>query len=179
MKTKRKLILILMLILTMLAQASCSNSRDACPAPTSETKLLTNAEEGYCLLYPAEYSTTFPDQIVINPASDGGEMPGDAWLYIEITDAAGRTAAQIADEGIAALGEGFNITRFEVEVDGEQAVVVDGLPAQDSARQVFIVHNERLYNLIFMPWHPNAAEPTQLENLYTLVMATLHFLSQE
>ena len=179
MKTKQKLILSLMLMLTTLAQASCSNSRDACPAPTSETKLLTNAEEGYCLLYPAEYSTTFPDQIVINPASDGGEMPGDAWLYIEITDAAGRTAAQIADEGIAALGEGFNITRFEVEVDGEQAVVVDGLPAQDSARYVFIVHNERLYNLIFMPWHPNAAEPTQLENLYTLVMATLHFLSQE
>ena len=179
MKTKQKLILSLMLMLTTLAQASCSNSRDACPAPTSETKLLTNAEEGYCLLYPAEYSTTFPDQIVINPASDGGEMPGDAWLYIEITDAAGRTAAQIADEGIVALGEGFNITRFEVEVDGEQAVVVDGLPAQDSARYVFIVHNERLYNLIFMPWYPNVAEPTPLENLYTMVMDTLHFLPQE
>ena len=179
MKTKQKLILSLMLMLTTLAQASCSNSRDACPTPTSETKLLTNAEEGYCLLYPAEYSTTFPDQIVINPASDEGEMLGEAWLYIEITDATGRTAAQIADEGIAALGEGFNITRFEVEVDGEQAVVVDGLPAQDSARQVFIVHNERLYNLIFMPWYPNAAEPTPLENLYTMVMDTLHFLPQE
>jgi len=179
MKTKQKLILSLMLMLTTLAQASCSNSRNACPTPTSETKLLTNAEEGYCLLYPAEYSTTFPDQIVINPASDEGEMPGEAWLYIEITDAAGRTAAQIADEGIAALGEGFNMTRFEVEVDGEQAVVVDGLPAQDSARYVFIVHNERFYNLIFMPWYPNVAEPTPLENLYTMVMDTLHFLPQE
>ena len=106
-------------------------------------------------------------------------MLGEAWLYIEITDAAGRTAAQIADEGNAALGEGFNITRFEVEVGGEQAVVVDGLPAQDSARYVFIVHNERLYDLIFMPWYPNVAEPTQLENLYAMVMDTLHFLPQE
>ena len=178
MKTKQKLILILMLMLTMLAQASCSNSTGACPTPTSETKLLTNAEEGYCLLYPAEYSTTAPHYIVINPVSSP-DMLGEAWLYIEITDAAGRTAAQIADEGIAALGEGFNITRFEVEVDGEQAVVVDGLPGRDSGRNVFIVHNDRLYNLIFMPWYPNAVEPTPLENLYPMVMDTLHFLPQE
>lgn len=177
MKTKQKLIL--MLILTVLAQASCLNSTGACPTPTSETKLLTNAEDGYCLLYPAEYSTTLPHYIVINPVSGPGDTFGDAWLYIAIADASGRTAAQVVDEQIAYLGEGFNITRFEVEVDGEQAVVVDGLPAQDSARQVFIVHNERLYNLIFMPWYPNAAEPTQLENLYTMVMDTLHFLPQE
>lgn len=179
MKTKQKLILIMMLMLSMLAQAACSNSTGACPSPTSETKLLTNAEEGYCLLYPAEYSTTAPHYIVINPVSGPGDTFGEAWLYIEITDAAGRTAAQIADEGIAALGEEFNITRFEVEVDGEQAVVVDGLPAQNSARYVFIVHNDRLYNLIFMPWYPNAAEPTALENLYTIAMDTLHFLPQE
>jgi len=180
MKTKQKLILILMLILTMLAQASCSNSTGACPPPTAETKLLTNAEEGYCLLYPAAYSTTVPHYIVINPISaPGGDAIGDAWLYIAMTDASGRTAAQIVDEQIAYLGDGFNIKRFEVEVDGEQAVVVDGLPAQDSARQVFIIHNERLYNLFFMPWYPNAAGPTPLEDLYTMVMDTLHFLTQE
>jgi len=180
MKTKQKLILILMLILTMLAQASCSNSTNACPTPTSGTKLLTNAEEGYCLLYAASYSATVPHFIVINPISaSGGDALGDAWLNIAVADASGRTAAQIVDEQIAALGEGFNITRFEVDVDGEQAVVVDGLPAQDSARQVLIVHNDRLYNLIFMPWYPNAAAPTPLENLYTMVMDTLHFLPQE
>lgn len=182
MKTKQKLILILilmlMLMLTLLALASCSNSKGACPTPTSETKLLTNAEDGYCLLYPAEYSTTVPYYIVINPISSP-DMLGEAWLYIAIADAAGQTAAQVADELIAVAGDGFNITRFEVEVDGEQAVVVDGLPAQDSARQVFIVHNERLYNLVFMPWYPNVAEPTPLENLYTMVMDTLHFLPQE
>jgi len=64
-------------------------------------------------------------------------------------------------------------------VDSEKAVVVDGLPARDSARYVFIVHNDRLYNLIFMPWYPNAAEPTALENLYTMTMDTLHFLPHE
>ena len=192
MKMKQKLILVLMVV--ALAQAACgtfevavqesvptqvATLEAACPTPTAETKLLTNAEDGYCLLYPAEYSTTIPKYIVINPISSPGDIPGDAWLYIATAAASGRTAAQIADENIAALDEGFNITRFAVEVDGEQAVVVDGLPSLDSARNVFIVHNDRLYNLIFMPWFPNAAEPTSLENLYTMAMDTLHFLPQE
>ena len=192
MKTSQKLILVMMVMI--LLQAACRLSgltiprsvptqvptlEDACPTPTAETKLLTNAEDGYCVLYPAEYSTTIPRYIVINPISSPGDMPGDAWLNIAIMPASGRTAAQFADEDIAAAGEGFIITRFEAEVGGEQAVVVDGLPAQDSARYVFIVHNERFYNLIFMPWYPNVAEPTQLENLYAMVMDTLHFLPQE
>lgn len=179
MKTKQKLFLILILMLSMLSQTACSSKMVACPNPTSETKLLTNADEAYCLLYPAEYSAKLPHYIVINPTIGFGDAPGDAWLLISTAPASGRTAAQIVDEQIAALGEGFNINRFEVDVNGERAVVVDGLPAQDSARNVFIVHHNRLYNLIFMPWYPNAADPTQLEDLYTMVMETLHFLPQE
>ena len=193
MKTRRTLLLILMSM--MLAQAACAPSASACPTPTSDTKLLTNAEMGYCLLHPAGYSATEPQAneidpavvqggtiwqqfIIINPATGPGDVPGDAWLYIQVQDAAGKTAAQIVDEAVTSLGEGFNISTSEVEVDGEQAVVVDGLPGQDSNRQVFIVHNGRLYDLVFMPWFPNPAEPTQLENLYTMVMDTLHFLPQ-
>ena len=178
MKTKQTLRLVLILMLSAWVQAACSPATGACPSPTSATKLLTNAEAGYCLLYPAEYSTTLPDFIVINPTTGFGDGPGDAWLLVATAPASGRSAAQIVDEQIAALGEGFNITRLEVEVDGEQAVVVDGLPAQDSARYVFIVHNDRLYNLTFMPWYPNAADPTPLEDLYTMVMDTLHFMPQ-
>ncbi len=189
MKTKQKLILVM--IIVVLAQIACgtfnvsvqesvpspvATLERTCPTPTAETKLLTEAEDGYCLLYPTEYSTSIPQYIIINPISTPGDIPGDAWLYIATADAAGRTAAQIADENIAAAGAGFNITRSEVEVDGEQAVVVDGLPNVDTARNVFITHNGRFYNLIFMPWLPNAAEPTALENLYAMAMDTLHFL---
>jgi len=189
MKTKQKLTLVIMIV--VLAQAACGTFdvsvqenvptlvptlEEACPTPTAETKLLTNSEDGYCLLYPADYSTAIPKYIVINPISSPGDIPGDAWLSIATADASGRTAAQIADETIAAVGEGFNITRFEAVVEGEQAIVVDGLPGQDSARNVFIVHNGRLYNITSMPWFPNATELTPLENLYTMAMDTLHFL---
>ncbi len=150
-----------------------------CPAATADTKVLTNPEEGYCLLYPAEAASNMPGWVVINAVSGPGDIPGDAWLYVQVQDAAGKTATQFVDEQVTALGEGFNISTSEVAVDGEQAVVVDGLPGQDSNRQVFIVHNERLYNLVFAPWFPNAAEPTPLEGLYTMTMDTFRFLPRE
>ena len=206
MKTRQTLILILMF--TMLAQAACTaipasstvavptiaattptaeipataaDIESSCPTPTSDTKLLTNAEEGYCLLYPAEAvsNSNMPGWVVINPATGPGDVPGDAWVYIQVQDAAGKTAAQFVDEQVAALGEGFNISTSEVSVHSEQAVVVDGLPGVDSNRQVFIVHDGRLYNLVFMPWFPNPAAPTPLENLYATVVDTFHFLPQQ
>jgi hypothetical protein len=173
---KTKPILILILIVTMLA--ACAPSADACPAATADTKLLTNAEDGYCLLYPGEDSAEFPGLVVINPISSPGDMPGDAWVYIEVQDASGRTAAQAADEAIAAAGPGFDITQTEVQVDGGPAIVVDGLPGQDSNRLVIIVRNNRLYTLTFMPWQPSAAgsgQMTALEHLYETILESIHF----
>lgn len=151
---------------------------EACPSPTAGAALLTNAEDGYCLLYPAAYSTTIPDYIVINPYSAPGDIPGDAWVWIDTQDAAGLTAVEAAEAEIMEAGPGFNITRTDVTVNGEEAVVVDGIPAQDSMRRVFIVHNNRLYRLSFMPWLPSggsAAQPA-LEELYAMILDTLHFL---
>ncbi len=77
----------------------------------------------------------------------------------------------------AAAGPGFNIERTELQVDGEPAVVVDGLPGPDPWRRVFVVHEERLYTLSFQPWVPGGA--TALDELYTLVIESLHFLPPE
>jgi hypothetical protein len=178
MKTRKTWFLVLMV--SVLALVACAPTEaSACPTATADSKLLTNTEDGYCLLYPAENVADMPGWVVINPISAPGDMPGEAWLNIQVQDAAGKTAAQIVDEQIVSLGEGFNITHFEVEMDGEQAVVVDGLPGVDSNRQVFIVHNGRLYDLVFMPWFPNAAEPTPLETLYTTAVDTFHFMPQD
>ena len=149
---------------------------NTCPIPTADTKLQRNDNDGYCLLYPS-YSTSLTGLIVINPSTNsGGDMPGDAWLSIQTETAGNRTAAQVADERIASAGAGFTITRKDVTVDGEQAVVVDGLPGQDSTRYVFIVHGNRLYTFEFAPWYPNVTAPTPLENLYATVITSLHFL---
>jgi len=136
-----------------------------------------NAEAGYCLLYPTEDSIGLPALIIINPnGAVGGDMPGDAWAQITVEDASGRTVAQVADEKIAEAGEGFNITRSEILIDGKQAVVVDGRPAQDPSREVFIVDNDRLYTLYFLPWDPRADWSSELEKLYSSVIASFHVL---
>jgi hypothetical protein len=132
--------------------------------------------DGYCLLYPAGDTALPPRLIVINPTNAPGDQPGDAWLDISVEAAANRTAAQVADGQIAAAGQGFNITRSEILVDGKPAVVVDGLPGPDPWRKVYIVNNERLYTLSFLPWSPNPNAPTPLEKLYTMVIDTLRFL---
>ncbi len=199
----KKQLLFLTLMLAMLALAACAPSpqstpdkilapapteiasetpipqADGCPTETADLKLLMNAEDGYCLLYPAEYTALPPRFIVINPTNAlGGDKIGDAYVDIIVEAAAGRAAAQVADGQIAEAGEGFNITRSDVMVDGKQAVVVDGLPGPDPGRKVFVVSGERLYTLSFLPWAPSndPNQPTPLETLYTAVVTTFHFL---
>jgi len=149
----------------------------ACPSETADLKLFMNAVAGYCFLYPTDHSIGLPALIIIHPnGAVGGDMPGDAWAQITVESASGRTVAQVADEKIAEAGEGFNITRSEILIDGKQAVVVDGRPAQDPSREVFIVDNDRLYILSFMPWEPNADWFSELEKLYSSVIASFHVL---
>jgi len=155
-----------------------SSSTGACPSETADLKLFTNADDGYCFLYPIEYAPLPPYMVVINPngISGGDSLPGDAVVIVNMEAASGRTAAQVADEKIAEAGEGFNITRSEILMDGKQAIVVDGLPGQDPWREVFIVGNDRLYILFFDPWTPNADWFSELEKLYSSVIDSFHVL---
>lgn len=182
MKIKQALSLVFLAVL--LLQSACANLSipvtpatvvDTCPTETVDAKLLANAAEGYCLLYPAADAVVPPRSIVINPTSATADTPGAAWVDISVEAASGRTATQVADEQIAAAGTGFNITQSERLVDGKQAIVVDGLPGPDPWRKVFIVANARLYTLSFLPWITNADSATPIETLYDTVIDTLHF----
>ena len=153
-----------------------STSIDACPSETAELKLFVNAVDGFCFLYPIGYAALPPYLVVIHPngISGGDSLPGDALVQVTLEAASGRTAAQVADEKIAEAGDGFNITRSEILIDGKQAIAVDGLPAQDPWREVFIVDNDRLYILYFEPWTPSADWFPELEKLYASVIESFH-----
>ena len=181
----KKQLLILIAMAAMLVLAACSSMGDptkGCPSPTADTKLLMNEEHGYCLLHPIEYNVVYPPmerclaytvnsmecQFVTFAGTDGGPNSG-----ISVDEASGRTASQVADAEIAFLGPDFDIQRTDLAIDGEPAVMMDGLPGQDIVRKVVIVHNDLLYTLSFTPWDKN---DTALVNHYTTIVNSLHFL---
>lgn len=181
----KKELLILIAMAAILVLAACSSLGDptkGCPSPTADTKLLMNEEHGYCLLHPAEYDVVYPPMesclaYTVNSMEcqfvtfTMTHTSTSAWINVD--EASGRTASEVADAEIAFLGPDFNIQRADLTIDGEPAVLMDGVPGQDIVRKVVIIHNDLLYTLSFTPWDKN---DTGLVNLYNSVVNSLHFL---
>lgn len=152
-----------------------------CPEPTGATELLRNEEHGYCLLYPAGFSTEASTETQTTLFVDSLMNTEDPKLFIEVTDAGGRTAEEIVDEVAAEFGGGFDIERtFGLLLGGEPASMLDKVPGQDLSRQIFAVHNGRLYKLTFAPSDEAMGEVyTEMEALYELVTESFSFLAEE
>ncbi len=76
----------------------------------------------------------------------------------------------IADQDMT-LAAGVDVGRWTLTLGGEQAVVLDGMPGQDLQRRVYVVHQQTLYVLAFMPTRTeNKLANDQMEALYAAVM---------
>ena len=190
---KNKL-LIVILIFVMLTLAACSlpgvaaltKSRPqkgatavGCSEVMAGMELLRNEEHGYCLLYPSGYSVERPNPdetvLVVGSLLNVSEPR----VYIKVSEAAGRTAAQAADDRVADF-PGFEIKRSNATIAGQEAVVLDGVPGQDINRQIMIVRNGRLYQLTFVPASEDAGEVyVRMEQLYQKVVDSLNFCDKE
>lgn len=149
----------------------------ACPQPETGKQLLRNEEYGYCFLFPDGYVRLDPLPYEVCLVPEGPSMMcHGANLIIEVHDAMGRTAIQFADEKIAEHPRPETIHRVDRTVSGEKAVVVDGLSAVASSRNLFIVHGDLLYDLMFMPWDENEAGFAEVEALYTTVTDSFAFV---
>lgn len=132
---------------------------------------------GFGLYLPKGYQISEPTANYVNitaPQEYGGH-PGGAYLFVEL--AYGRTAEQIVEAVKAEQGPGFNISVSTVlDIDGTQALVVIGIPGQDLNRQLFMVHNDLLYHIIFMPDDPRATNAyRQMQDIYTTLINTFRF----
>lgn len=158
-----------------------STRAKACPIPTGNTQLLKNEANGYCLLYPVGYKNQQPNpnETVFFAGSPLNVEAGRA--YIEVRDAGGRAASEIAGGIVAEAAAnlpGWGIRRGTATVGGETAMVLDNVPGQDIGRQVVMVHGDRLYLMTFVPADPAQGEAYQgMENLYKTVVESLRFTS--
>jgi hypothetical protein len=117
----------------------------------------------------------FPAEVCLVPEITPMACHSTAAL-IEVSDAGGRTAGEIADEAVAQAG--FEIERSTMSIAGERAVVLNGVPGQDLLRDVLIVHDDRLYRLRFVQPYPDDPPETveRFETLYDMVIGSLTFL---
>lgn len=173
-------------LIALLLLTACSPSdapAQGRPAPTTDTELLAHEAHGYCVSYPTGYTAEHPNEsetiLVVGSLLDV-EQPR---VYIELGDAAGRTAEQAADALLAEFEStppGFGTERTETTIKGEPAVVLDGVPGQDISRQVVTVHNDHLYTPAFVPADEELGEVyAQMEDLYNTVIDSFTFLPRE
>lgn len=140
---------------------------------------LTNGVAGYCLIYPDTFTVSEQPgaMVIVGPDYTEGEEPLAAFLNIQLSDAAGRTAAEIADEIVAGLEEGVEVERQETTLGGEPAVELTGVPGLNITRQVIAVRGDRAYHLTFSPLGEEYADAyADMQTLYDLVMSSFTFL---
>ena len=148
---------------------------ESTPAQTSvndTAELFSSDRLGLCFSYPRGYTHLPENDSVEIVALDitGSDVKGLFWL--EISDSYNRTAEKIADQEMT-YAAGLNVGRWTVMLDGEQAVVLDGMPGQDLQRRVYVVHQQTLYVLAFMPTRSeNKAVSDQMEALYSAVTSS-------
>jgi len=150
---------------------------ESTPAQTSvnDTVELASSDSdrlGLCFSYPQGYTQLASTDIVEITAPDipGTDTKGLFW--IEISDSYDRTAEVIADQDMT-FAAGVDVGRWTVMLGGEQAVVLDGMPGQDFQRRVYVVHQQTLYVLAFMPTRSeNQVANDQMEALYNAVTSS-------
>jgi hypothetical protein len=136
---------------------------------TETVELYSSDRLGLCFSYPKVY-TQIPyngEVEIVAPDLPGTDLKGLFWL--EISDSYNRNAEKIADQDMT-YAVGLSVDRWKMMLDGEQAVVLDGMPGQDFQRRVYVVHQQTLYVLAFMPTRSeNKAAGDQMEALYAAV----------
>jgi hypothetical protein len=145
---------------------------ESTPVQTNTTEPMESFSSdklGICFSYPQGYSQIpYGDTVeIVGPGLPGSELRAIFWL--EKSEAFDRTTEVIADQELTIAGI-TNAGRWSITLDGEPAVVLDGMPGQDLQRRVYVVHQQSLYVLAFMPTlSGNKAVNDQMEALFSAI----------
>jgi len=138
-----------------------------------------NPKVDYCLLHPAQFQVNVVDianVLVEGPAVGEGPQPVRAGLNITVVPAEGRDLTPVVDEVVSEYA-GLPITRNPGTLGGEAAEIVEGLPGVTGSRDVFAVHEDRVYRLRFYPVDPAFPQVApDVDELWGAVIASFAFL---
>jgi len=131
----------------------------------------------FCFSYPKGFTLLPYGESVEIVGPQSGTVPEPGMMWIDVSDAGGRTAEEAADEELSSVA-GLNPPRYTVMLGGEEAVVLDGMPGQNLVRRVYIVHAGSLIIPTFAPYGSNnALANEQMETLYAAVTSSWVWIS--
>lgn len=146
------------------------------------TQAYTDDALGFSVFVPKDYEVSHANDTEVMALAPGEGHPSDdrAAAFIFVEPANGRTAEQaanaIAEDNKSVMGPGYTGGDITVmEIDGEPAYSVGGLTGQDINRRLYMVHNEQLYWMMFVPDNPQAAAYLQMQDVYAMIVNTFHF----
>jgi len=142
-----------------------------CPEPTEGTQLLTHEADGYCFLYPDGLLRVDSSEHAVCLVPEGDSLGCDNLVAaVEVSDAEGRTAAQIADEKM--LGEGGSgAERCTSPIAGIQTVAVPEVARHGLACELLFVREDRLYTLKFAL--PDPDDPPEVDDALVFLFNTV------
>ncbi len=137
---------------------------------------------GFSVFLPKGYEASQPNASEAMFVGPGQGHPDDnrVGVFVMLEPANGRTAEQVAtqfsEETKAQMGAGYTGAAVTVMgIDGEPAYSLNQLPGQDWNRRLFMVHNDLLYTLMFVPDNPQASAYGQMEDAYAEIVNTFQF----
>lgn len=148
---------------------------------TGGVEFYINKAHGYQMYLPRGYEVQEPNRDEIAILAPKGTEGHRARAFITVEPANGRTAEQMLTETKYDLPPEFSDqTGTFMGLDTEMALILDRVPSQDMQRVLFVVHEDRLYRMIFIPNDEiESAAYNQMRNLYAVVVNTFKFIPVE
>ncbi|MGE5139628.1 MAG: hypothetical protein ACM3JD_09215 [Rudaea sp.] len=137
-----------------------------------------NDLHGYTLFMPRGFTVSTP---TLDYSVLVGPEPARVLAYLYVEAANGGTAAAIAEQAIdkakKEMGPDWAVpVPVLMNIEGAEAVAVDGFPGQDLNRQLFMVHRGKLYRMVFVPDDPQLGDAyLQMQDAYAMIVNTFHF----
>ena len=151
-------------------------------ARTGGIQAYTDDALGFSVFVPKDYEIVNPSdsEVLFMAPGEGHPSEDRASATIFVEPANGRTAEQVAtaisEDNKSVMGPGYTGGDITVmEIDGEPAYSVGGLTGQDINRRVYVVHNDQLYWMMFVPDTTHAPAYQQMEDVYAMIINTFHF----
>jgi hypothetical protein len=138
---------------------------------------------GFSVFLPKVFEVLKPNdgEAMILAPGEGHPSDDRAAAFIYVEPANGRTAEQVAtaisEDNKSVMGPGYTGGDITVlEIDGEPAYSVGGLTGQDINRRLYMVHDDQLYWMMFVPDTTLAPAYQQMEDLYFMIVNTFQFI---